>query len=150
MLKLFPKNFRGENIMRPRIIFLPAALLYLFGCTYGYEITSSITKISENQYEISAVLPEIYFDDNNLQLTEPYDQIAFIEIQGRYGSRTSELIDQIRIEGAKVGADAIIHIQHHYISRESGELLSELLNPEVNSSNVYNTRAMTGIAIKYY
>ena len=43
-----------------------------------------------------------------------------------------------------------IHLQHHYISRESGELLSEILNPEVNSPNVYDTRAVTGIAIKYY
>jgi hypothetical protein len=136
--------------MRPIVILLTAALLYLCGCTYGYEITTSITRISENQYEISETLPEIYFDDNNQQFTGRYDQIAFIEIQGRYGSTTSELIDQIKIEGAKVGADAIIQIQHYYISRESGELLSELLNPEINSSNVYDTRAITGIAIKFY
>lgn len=135
--------------MNPKIIISAVALLFLAGCMYGYEINTSVTRISSKPYELANKLPEIYFDDNNMQLAEPYEQLAFIEIQGTYGTKASQLVAQLKFEGAKVGADAIINIRQHYISRESGELISEILNPDVNHSNIYNTISITGIAIKF-
>lgn len=135
--------------MNPKTIISALALLFLTGCMYGYQVSTNVTRISENKYEQTNKLPEIYFDDNNLQLGEPYIQLALIEIQGAYGSNASQLLSQLKLEGAKVGADAIINVKQHYISRESGELISELLNPDLNTSNIYNTISITGIAIKF-
>jgi hypothetical protein len=135
--------------MNPKIIISAVALLFLSGCMYGYEINTSVTKISPKTFEQANKLPEIYFDDNNMLLAEPYEQLAFIEVQGTYGSKASHLVAQLKSEGAKVGADAIINIRQHYISRESGELISEILNPDINHSYIYNTISVTGIAIKF-
>lgn len=75
--------------MNPKIIISVVALLFLSGCMYGYETNTSVTRISPKTFEQVNKLPEIYFDDNNMQLAEPYEQLAFIEIQGDHGSSAS-------------------------------------------------------------
>lgn len=134
--------------MNPKTIISVIAFLFLSGCMYGYEVSTNIIRISQHNFEQAKKLPEIYFDDNNMQLAEPYEQLVFIEVQGTYGSKASQLVALLKFEGSKVGADAIINIRQHYISRESDELISEILNPDVNYPNIYNTISITGIAIK--
>ena len=125
-------------------------LAFVFaGCMYGDEISVSVTPISGKSYPQTSTDPEIYFEDNVTKIDRPFEQVALIEVRGARGSSTAELLSRVRQNAKGVGADAVISITLHYITRQQGEFLSQLLDPKNNQPEAYDTVSLTGIAIRY-
>lgn len=122
--------------------------ILLAGCMYGNEISTSATMVSSTKYPPSSVV-EVFFDDNGVHDYGMYSQLAFIEVKGEKWSAMSQLLEEMKKKAASIGADAVIGIKQHYITRERGEILAEILNPSDNKPENYSTIALTGIAIKY-
>jgi hypothetical protein len=134
--------------MHWRILFLALAIAFV-GCMYGDQVAVSVTQISGNSYPQTTSDPEIYFEDNITKIARPFEQVALIEVRGARGSSTAELLGRVRQNAKGLGADAVISIKLHYISRQQGELLGQLLDPKNNQPEAYDTVALTGIAIRY-
>lgn len=94
-------------------------------------------------------MPEIYFEDPNVKVTKPYEQLAFIEVKGVAYSSSEALLHEMKKKGSTIGADAIINIKQHYITRERGEFASEILDRDKNKPEEYSTISLTGLAVKY-
>ena len=128
--------------------FIVAAGLSFGGCFYGYDITTNATAISGTSYPASTIMPEIYFEDNIFLIDKVYEQLAFIEVTGAKYSPTQELLEEMKKKAASLGADAVIGIQQHYIVRDRGEVFLVLIGED--EPEAYDTRNLTGIAIKYH
>ena len=131
-----------------RIQILALALAFA-GCMYGDQVAVSVTPISGKSYPQASHDPEVYFEDNVTKIERPFEQVALIEVRGARGSSTAELLDRVRQNAKGVGADAVISIKLHYISRQQGELLGQLLDPKNNQPEAYDTVSLTGIAIRF-
>ncbi len=125
------------------------SLSIIVGCTYGYDTMIRVTPISGNSYSAKTVDPEIYFEDPNLKISKPYEQISFIEVQGAAYARTDDLLKEMKLNAAKVGADAVINVKQNYITRERGVITIPSSNQPENKPEKYSTISLTGIAIKY-
>ncbi|MGE5316175.1 MAG: hypothetical protein ACM3Q4_15885 [Acidobacteriota bacterium] len=132
--------------MKTHALFLA---ILLAGCTYGYDSEVNVTRSTSRTYGESAYFPEVFFDDAQASLTKPYEQLGLIEVKGASDATGEVLLHALKSKGAVMGADAIVNVRQHYISRERGERISELLSPRQNKPEMYETIALTGVAIRY-
>ncbi|MBS3915642.1 MAG: hypothetical protein KG003_14200 [Bacteroidetes bacterium] len=115
-------------------------------CSYGNRIAIQVTKINEAHFEKSHSQVEVYFEET--QPPKEFMQIAFIEVTGTEYSSTDTLLSALKTNAQSVGADAVIMVKKQYKNRQTGELISELMNKDIKP-NEYSAPILTGIAIKY-
>ena len=59
------------------------------------------------------------------------------------------MLHQLKLKGQQMGADALINIKTSNTIRESGSLVSVVLDPKDDNSTKYNSLVMSCIAVKY-
>ena len=131
-------------------ILLLIPVFSLFGCAYGYSVSSETTLIG-NTY-IPSEKVDVFFGE--YRGDEKLEQIAFIRALGAQYSRTPELLDKLKIKARSLGADAIIEIKTSDTERRSGLLVLDLMtigstDRRDDENDTYNAPVLSGIAVKY-
>lgn len=132
--------------MLKNYFFAAALLLVITGCAisrnpYSKSVPVS-AQITTQKADTSRQTLELYFGVQT-KPEKDYSQLAFVEAIGNQYTNPQELIQLLKWEASKYGADAIIEIQKSSTGREEGYLFDE--EPEVQ----YQAPTFTGIAIKY-
>ena len=131
-------------------LLLLVAVFSLFGCAYGYSVSSETTLIGSTYIPSERV--DVFFGE--YRGDEKLEQIAFIRALGARYSRTPELLDKLKIKAKSLGADAIIEIKTSDTERRSGLLALDLMtigstDRRNDEDDTYNAPVLSGIAVKY-
>jgi|GEM_PF-6913348 len=128
-----------------RVLFLLLAAQFI-GCVYGNDLLVNYTPINngtfDETYEVTVFWGETKPATNN------YKQVAFIEVVAPEGTSAEALLYEMKKKAMKLGADAVIEVKQNYITRERGELISEIIAGN-SEPEVYSTISLTGIGIRF-
>lgn len=108
--------------------------------TYGLDTIRRYTPIGTDS---SAWVPHfqpvlLVFDGEALDCG--VRRLGHIEVQGGQGAATSDLLEHLKFEAFKHGANVVVGVHDNYVQRKTGKLFSKT-EPEVYSSHIF-----TGIA----
>ncbi|OEK00665.1 hypothetical protein BFP97_03710 [Roseivirga sp. 4D4] len=130
-----------------KILSTSLIVLCLSGCIgYGngimsYAINGSSSKDRNfTQEELDKI--EVFFGVNT-KPSQPYIQLSYLEATGEHGASMDDLIQLLKREAAKYGADAIIEVSRISEAREVGTVVM------TEGNYTYDAMVLTGIAIKY-
>lgn len=126
-------------------LFLPAVLFT--GCYYGNDTQIDYAHLNEKTYEPTYNL-DLFWDGTD-HPERKYEQIAFLEAKGNQTDGLSSLLHQLKLKGQQMGADALINIKTTNTIRESGSLVSVVLDPQNDNSTKYYSLVMSCVAVKY-
>ncbi len=123
-------------------LLLAFQFVFLSSCfvTYGDNIQKSYTqiKIDTNQVLKKSVL--LYFD--NEEIKYQYIKLGYVEVKGAENSNNQELLDHLKYEAWRNGANAIINVNDNFSSRQSGTYLNK--ESKIN----YDSHIFKGIVVK--
>lgn len=128
------------------ILFLIVALK-MNGCFYGLSPEITVTKSDSTVPIPREGELDIYWSDGKA-VEQEYRQIGFIEIKGDAYTDTNELLGLLKKEALKLGADAVVNLKQGYITRVSGEIVTEILSSNTRG-NEYISATLTAVAVKY-
>jgi hypothetical protein len=119
---------------------------FLFGTsclsTYGDNITRRYTPLvpDTSKFVPSNKAIAVYFDGESIPFE--YIKLGIVEVTGNQCASTESLLNHLKYEAFKCGANAVIATKDGYSDRQSGMLFSK--TPPTN----YSAHVYSGIAVK--
>jgi hypothetical protein len=116
--------------------------VFLSSCfvTYGDNIQKSYTLIKVDSTQLFKKPVLLYFD--NEEINYQYIKLGYVEVKGAENSNNQELLEHLKYEAWRNGANAIININDNFSSRQSGTYLNK--ESKIN----YDSHIFKGVAIK--
>ncbi|MEN9353865.1 MAG: hypothetical protein RL318_1190 [Fibrobacterota bacterium] len=102
----------------------------------------SIIKVSDSIYASNQGKVEIFFEDMNPK--HEYQQLAYLTIKGSMNSNDIDVVNRLKYEAWKIGADGVMRIKKTIEDRK----YAEMFVPE-NDQQSYKSTVLTGVAFRY-
>jgi len=137
----------GKTMRAFITIIILIAVLKLNGCFYGLSPEINVIKQDKAEFIPRDGSLDIFWADGRA-IEQAYRQIGLIEIKGDAYSSNDELLELLKKEALKIGADAVVNVKLGYVTRISGEIVTEIFTSN-SRSNEYISSTLTGVAVKY-
>ncbi|MBN1984228.1 MAG: hypothetical protein JW795_22060 [Chitinivibrionales bacterium] len=108
---------------------------------HGDMIESSLIPSSKNQYTPNQGGVAVYFE--NVPPPFAYEQIGLVKAVGAHRDDDRKIIDRLKYEAWKYGADAVMSVKRSTQAREEGYVLEK-----EEDQTRYDATLYTGVAIK--
>lgn len=120
---------------------LALALVAASGCPYGREPYSSVTRLRHAPCPAGDGAAELHFEND--EPAQKYSTIGLIEVVGGTASTDEELLDEMRRQALRLGANAVVAVRKQFKTREEGttDPLSR------HEHHAYGATVFTGIAV---
>ncbi|WP_428268530.1 hypothetical protein [Haliangium sp.] len=112
------------------------------------------TFVSAQRFPAAVDEPRVFFDGTPLPEAE-YTQLAFIEVTGRDGSSTGELLQRLTDRAKAIGADAVIGVRKGHRTRTREYVsVADIVPPSADhdpdeDKEEYEASVLTGVAVRY-
>ena len=123
-------------------LILVTCVYLLSSCTYGEKIVRRYTPLAQDTSKTLPTEKPILLFFSGEPISFEYHKVGIIEVQGGQYSTTADLLDHLKYEAMKNGANAVISVKDNYADRQSGILFSK--DPPTN----YTSHIYSGIAVR--